>query len=358
MPYYRVVLASRGETESFYVEADSATMAATRARLGAGFYVDPRWKSARVERVVQIKRDIESNPMNVDNYVVLFEHGSYKGIVGPYTPDVAKKTIQYWKRNSMRRHKRTAYIVKASSHDEAYSKTLRWTASGPKENPLEPGQVLAYYNGKVVDMKYVPEGRQRFNLAAMRIVDNGAEGYVLEISKKGSKLFFVAKGSRTSKLVTDPATRDRVLAEIGALAPNPISTTSTAFIGTATIGVAAAVLYFLTKPAAAATTTTTTSTGGGLPPGTISLSSSDSGNTIPASVGDTVIIDLPPPPAGQAWVEIDAPSGVLVYQGSNTNENLYRANSIGTVTATFTLTDANNNAVAGTAPLVFTIVVS
>jgi hypothetical protein len=78
-------------------------------------------------------------------------------------------------------------------------------------------KVLAYYNGKVADMSYVPAGRQRFNLAAMRIVDNGAEGYVLD----GDVLFFVGKGSRVSKRVTDRETVERVIAEIRALEASP-----------------------------------------------------------------------------------------------------------------------------------------
>lgn len=98
----------------------------------------------------------------------------------------------------------------------------------PSGRLLEPGQVIAFYNGKVVDMKYVPAGRQRFNLAAMRIVDNGAAGYVLEGSAKGDKLFFVGEGSRTSKLVTDAAIRESVIHEIGALLgrPNPLGAES------------------------------------------------------------------------------------------------------------------------------------
>ena len=81
----------------------------------------------------------------------------------------------------------------------------------------EPGRTLAFYDGKVVDMKYVPPGRMRFNLAAMRIVDNGHEGYVLEIGKKSDKLFFVGKGSRTSKPVTDALVRDGILTQIAIL---------------------------------------------------------------------------------------------------------------------------------------------
>lgn len=103
---------------------------------------------------------------------------------------------------------------------------------------VEPGQVLAFYDGKVVDMKYVPEGRQRFNLAAMRIVDNGAEGYVLEGGKKGDKLFFIGKGSRTSKPVKDEATRERVLAEMRAAlrggaaeVPGPLASAAGAAVG-------------------------------------------------------------------------------------------------------------------------------
>jgi hypothetical protein len=75
---------------------------------------------------------------SVDTYVVLFEHGAYKGIVGPYTPSGAKKTISYWKRGRNTKQ-RTAYTVRASSHDEAYSKTLGMHA---RENPLTTRNVL------------------------------------------------------------------------------------------------------------------------------------------------------------------------------------------------------------------------
>jgi hypothetical protein len=68
--------------------------------------------------------------MTASTYVILFERGSYKGIVGPYTPDVAKKTIRYWKRK--RSLNRNAYTVVASSHDDAFRKTL-----GVKANPLD-----------------------------------------------------------------------------------------------------------------------------------------------------------------------------------------------------------------------------
>lgn len=75
-------------------------------------------------------------------------------------------------------------------------------------------QVLCYYNGKVVDMaSYVADPKKRFNLAAMRIIDNGYEGYVVE----GDKLYFVGKNSRTSKLVRDPVEAADVMAEIAAI---------------------------------------------------------------------------------------------------------------------------------------------
>lgn len=140
-------------------------------------------------------------------------------------------------------------------------------------------------------------------------------------------------------------------------------------IGTAVVGAVGAALFMFSGSASAAVTPspsptptptpTPAPTGGSTPtpPGTISLSSTDSGSTIHANVGDTIIIALPPTTAGQAWIETDSNSAVLTSEGSDTSENLYRAASNGTNVATFVLTDATNTAVPGTAPLVFTITV-
>jgi hypothetical protein len=74
--------------------------------------------------------------------------------------------------------------------------------------------VLAYYNGKIIDMaSYVTDPKSRFHLAAMRITDNNAEGYVIETSSKSEKVYFISKASRMAKIVHGEE-RDRVLAEI------------------------------------------------------------------------------------------------------------------------------------------------
>ena len=77
-----------------------------------------------------------------------------------------------------------------------------------------PKVTLAYYNGNVYDMDYVPDPKQRYQFAYYRITDNGFSGYVLD----GSRLYKVSKyGNRNGKLVSDPEEKDRVLAEIAAL---------------------------------------------------------------------------------------------------------------------------------------------
>lgn len=56
--------------------------------------------------------------------------------------------------------------------------------------------VYAYYNHKAVKMDYIhPE--QRFKYACMRIVDNGADGYV--VSERG--FYRVTRAKRTSVLL-------------------------------------------------------------------------------------------------------------------------------------------------------------
>lgn len=85
------------------------------------------------------------------------------------------------------------------------------------EWPVVVGRVLAYYDGRVVDVT-AAQGRQRFNLAAMRIVDNGHDGYATEEGARGVKLFRVERGSRTSKLIgSGDERRMRVLGEMAAL---------------------------------------------------------------------------------------------------------------------------------------------
>jgi hypothetical protein len=40
--------------------------------------------------------------------------------------------------------------------------------------------VYALYDGRVVDMGYIDQRKDRFKFAAMRIRDNGASGYVVD----------------------------------------------------------------------------------------------------------------------------------------------------------------------------------
>lgn len=80
-----------------------------------------------------------------------------------------------------------------------------------------PKRLLAFYGGKVVDMnaalaERVPDAKQRFRYACMRVVDNVGTGYVIE----GDKVYFLSPASRMAKIVTGEA-RDKVLAEIAAL---------------------------------------------------------------------------------------------------------------------------------------------
>lgn len=87
--------------------------------------------------------------------------------------------------------------------------------AGQKERPKrsrEPAPVKAFYNGKVVDMAYVQDPKKRFSLAAYRIQDNMAEGYVLD----GEKVYKISKRGGTAKLVAGDE-REVVLAEVRAL---------------------------------------------------------------------------------------------------------------------------------------------
>ena len=86
-------------------------------------------------------------------------------------------------------------------------------ATGSNDKPREKRKgVGCYYNGKSCDMAYVEDPKKRFKIAAMRIVDNGAEGYVTD----NDKIYFVGKNSRTSKLLSGEA-RDAALKTIEAI---------------------------------------------------------------------------------------------------------------------------------------------
>jgi hypothetical protein len=73
-------------------------------------------------------------------------------------------------------------------------------------------KLLAYYNGKVVDMAYVLHSPSAFSLACMRVTDNFREGYVIE----DGKVYHVSRAFKIAKIIGG-APRDRVLAEVAKL---------------------------------------------------------------------------------------------------------------------------------------------
>lgn len=56
------------------------------------------------------------------------------------------------------------------------------------------------YSGKVVVMDYISEKKREFNVACMRIIDNGANGYIL--TPKGD-IYAVEQGKRTARPVKE-----------------------------------------------------------------------------------------------------------------------------------------------------------
>lgn len=54
---------------------------------------------------------------------------------------------------------------------------------------------IVAYNGKTAVIDYCPDATREFSIAAMRIVDNGAEGHVLT---PDGRIYFVGKNSRRS----------------------------------------------------------------------------------------------------------------------------------------------------------------
>jgi len=65
--------------------------------------------------------------------------------------------------------------------------------------PLDSSAPLAIYNGKAVDMGYIADPKKQFNMAAMRIQDNGAEGHV--VTAKG-EVYKIGRSTRTAKRLT------------------------------------------------------------------------------------------------------------------------------------------------------------
>jgi hypothetical protein len=76
-----------------------------------------------------------------------------------------------------------------------------------KKNP--PATVLSFYDGKVVDMGYVPDPKRRFSFAGMRALDNAPSGYIID----GTKVYSVSRAYRMAKIMTGEAAQ-AVLAEV------------------------------------------------------------------------------------------------------------------------------------------------
>ena len=63
-------------------------------------------------------------------------------------------------------------------------------------------QVFAVYDGKAVDMSYIPNAKERFKYAAMRVHDNAGKGYVIE----DADVFEIIPGKRRAyRLSADDA---------------------------------------------------------------------------------------------------------------------------------------------------------
>ncbi len=69
----------------------------------------------------------------------------------------------------------------------------------------------ALYNEKAIPVDYVKDKNKEFNRAAMRIRDNGAEGFVVT---PDGKVYQVSQSNKTAKLITDSNVRDSILNQI------------------------------------------------------------------------------------------------------------------------------------------------
>lgn len=65
----------------------------------------------------------------------------------------------------------------------------------------KPMIVFAIYGGKVVDMSYIDEPRERFKYAARRVVDNASAGWVVE----NGLIYTVSTSYRRARLAPDQA---------------------------------------------------------------------------------------------------------------------------------------------------------
>jgi len=69
------------------------------------------------------------------------------------------------------------------------------------------GMVYALYDNRVVSMDYIADPKDRFKLAAMRIVDNGFDGFVVDDRRR---VYAVTPANKTAK-ICDAETTARIL---------------------------------------------------------------------------------------------------------------------------------------------------
>ncbi len=88
------------------------------------------------------------------------------------------------------------------------------TILNPSDVGVLPPHHICAYDGKLVLMDYVPEHMKKseYNLAAMRIIDNGFNGYV--ITPKG-QVFEVLQKSPRKSFKLSPEKGREVLASLG-----------------------------------------------------------------------------------------------------------------------------------------------
>ena len=349
--------------------------------------------------------------MSADRYVVHWYRGRYEGITGPFTPTTAMKIRREWARKSGRVGK----VVVASSHDEAFKKTIDW-----KENPMRvvwksnryildvvvtgdmhvavkgPGGHLRNFSDErsaVSFAKKVEEGmnhglpaEQAWQYAKtkalqsnpmLRWVDRGYDHGVhlwettntpatrWQITTRvkqrpQSYTLYPARGfGRSMSFPTLEAAKSYASTLIG---ENPLSGTMQASL--ITLGIVGAIglgYLFLSKPAAASTTG---STGGEAPtPPLLNVYSGTSGATYHVAVGQPIQFNLPTPDSGYTW--IDSQSGDSVLGGEIINtivsagwQEVATAEQTGTQTITWTQQDSNGNPNPSGATYSYTIVAS
>ena len=84
-----------------------------------------------------------------------------------------------------------------------------------RRQPKAPSRILAFYDGKVVDMSYIEDAGRRFSFAALRVSDNAGKGYVID----SGRVYAITPASRKA-LVLPAAQAALVLEQASAIAPH------------------------------------------------------------------------------------------------------------------------------------------